>query len=65
MLLDIFMPDKDTVTVDLPLRNEVPLVMLVAQRKQTKEIVEKYPDIRTMTRQFNVQNLKEGYEVLG
>ena len=39
MLLDIFMPDKDTVTIDLPLKSDVPLVLLVAQRKQVKEIV--------------------------
>jgi hypothetical protein len=65
MLLDIFMPEKDTVTIDIPLKADSPIVLAVAQKKQVKDLTEKNLDIRTMTRQFNVTNLNQSYEVLG
>ena len=63
--MDIFMPDKDTVTIDLPVKTDVPLILAVAYKKQIKELTEKYPDIRTMTRQFKIVNMNQNYEVLG
>ena len=65
MLLDIFMPEKDTVTIDISLKADSPIVLAVAQKKQVKDLTEKNLDIRTMTRQFNVTNLNQSYEVLG
>ena len=59
------MPDKDTVTIDIPVKVNIPLVLGVAHKKQIKTLVEKSPDIKTMTRQFKVGNLNEKYEVLG
>lgn len=64
-LLDIFFPEKDTVTIDIPVKSETPLVFAVLQRKQVKEYVEKQLDIRTVTRQFKVTNMHANYEVLG
>jgi hypothetical protein len=65
MILDIFMPDKDTVTIDLPIKTDVPLVFAIAEKKRVKELTEKNLDIRTMTRQFKVTNMPQNYEVLG
>lgn len=65
MLLDIFIPDKDTVTIDIPVKTDIPLVFAVVHKKQIKELTEKSPDIKSVTRQFNVTNLGQNYEVLG
>jgi hypothetical protein len=35
-LMDIFLPEKDTVTIDLPVKSETPLVFAVLQRKMIK-----------------------------
>lgn len=59
------MPDKDTVTIDLPLNTDVPLVFAITEKKRVKEITEKYIDIRMMTRQFSIKQLSQNYEVLG
>jgi hypothetical protein len=61
MLLDIFMPDKDTVTIDLPMDTDVPLVFAVCEKKSVKDLTEKYIDIRMMTRQFVIKNLPQNY----
>ena len=66
MILDIFMPEKDTATIDLPLKTDIPLILGVIQKKQVKEFTEKYVDLKTMTRQFNVGNLSQSsFEILG
>ena len=65
MILDIFMPDRDTVTIDLPVKSDTPLVLAVAHKKQLKDLTEKSPDIKSVTRQFNVSNLVQNYQVLG
>lgn len=64
-LMDIFLPERDTVTIDLPVKAEVPLVLAVVQRKMIKEYTEKQLDVRTVTRQFKVTNMHANYEVLG
>lgn len=38
MLLDIFIPDKDTVTIDIPVKTDIPLVFAVVHKKQIKEL---------------------------
>ena len=65
MLIDIFMPQKDTATIDIPVKADLPLVLAVGQRKFVKDLVQKNLDIKTMTRQFNIANLNDKYEVLG
>jgi hypothetical protein len=59
------MPDRDTVTIDLPVHSEAPLVLALAQKKQLKELSEKHLDLRTMIRPFNIANMPPNYEVLG
>lgn len=63
--MDIFFPAKDTVTIDLPVKNDIPLVLAIVMKKQIKELTEKNLDIRTMTRQFKVGSMEANYEVLG
>ena len=55
------MPDKDTVTIDLPMDTDVPLVFAVCEKKRVKDLTEKYIDIRMMTRQFVIKNLPQNY----
>lgn len=59
------MPDKDTVTIDLPLNTDAPLVFAITEKKRVKDMTEKYIDIRMMTRQFSIKQLSQNYEVLG
>lgn len=59
------MPDRDTVTIDVPVKTDIPLVFAVAHKRQLKDLTEKHLDIKTMTRQFNVANLPQGYHILG
>jgi hypothetical protein len=61
MLLDIFMPERDLVIIDIPMKTDYPLIFAVTQKKRVKDLTEKYPDIRTMTRQFHVANLHQSY----
>lgn len=61
MLLDIFMPEKDTVTIDIPMNADVPLVLAIIDKKKVKDIMEKYIDVRMLTRQFNIKSLPQNY----
>ena len=47
------------------MRTDLPLVFAISQKKAVKDLSEKYPDIRTMTRKFQIANLNQSYEVLG
>lgn len=63
--MDIFIPQRDTVTLDIPVKTDIPMVLGVVHKKQLKEITEKSPDIRSVTKQFSVGNLGQNYQVLG
>ena len=60
-ILDIFMPDKDTVTIDIPVKTEVPLVIAVIAKKLVKEQTDKHLDLRTVTMGFKLPNMHQNY----
>ena len=59
------MPEKDTVTIDIPITTEIPLVLAIIAKKQLKELTEKHLDLRTVTKQFKVPDLPANYDILG
>jgi hypothetical protein len=65
LLYDIVFPEKDTVTIDIPVKTEVPLVFALGSKKKTKEMAENYLDIKKLAGKFKVSNLNEHYEILG
>ena len=65
MLYDILFPEKDTVTIDIPVKSELPIVFAIANKRKVKEMSESYLDIKKIVGKFKVGNLNESYEVLG
>lgn len=55
------MPDKDTVTIDIPVKTEVPLVIAVIAKKLVKEQTDKHLDLRTVTMGFKLPNMHQNY----
>lgn len=65
MLYDILFPEKDTVTIDIPVKSDVTLVFALANKKKIKEMAENYLDIKKIAGKFKISNLNDHYEVLG
>lgn len=59
------MPDKDTVTIDIPINTDIPLVLAVAEKKRVKDLTDKYLDVRKLTKPFFVNGFPQNYQILG
>ncbi len=59
------MPEKDTVTIDIPVKSDLPIVFALANKKKIKEMAESYLDIKKIAGKFKISNLNDYYEVLG
>jgi hypothetical protein len=64
-ILDLVMPERDIVTIDISVKSEIPLVLAVLAKKMVKEQTEKHLDLRTMTKQFKLSNMPNNLNVLG
>lgn len=64
-LYDILVPEKDTVTIDIPVKSDLPIVFALANKKKIKEMAESYLDIKKIAGKFKISNLNDYYEVLG
>lgn len=62
---ELIWPEKDTITIDIPVKTDVPLVFLLSLKKKMKSYIEKQLDLKMLTGQFEVKNLHKNYEVLG
>ena len=62
---ELIWPEKDTITIDIPVKSELPLVFLLANKKKMKTYIEKHLDVRMLTGSFEVKGLNNHYEVLG
>jgi hypothetical protein len=58
-------PEKDTITIDIPMKCEVPVVLLVANKKKIKAYSESNLDINKLAGRFDVNNLNNSYQILG
>lgn len=62
---ELIWPEKDTITIDIPVKADVPVVFLLSQKKKLKSYLEKHLDARMLTGSFQVRNLPTTYELLG
>jgi hypothetical protein len=62
---ELIWPEKDTITIDIPVKSDIPLVFLLSLKKKMKSYIEKQLDLKMLTGQFEVKNLHKNYEVLG
>ena len=62
---ELIWPEKDTITIDIPVRTDIPLVFLLSLKKKMKSYIEKQLDLKMLTGSFDVKNLHKNYEVLG
>lgn len=62
---ELIWPEKDMITIDIPVKSEVPLVFLLSLKKKMKSYIEKHLDIKMLTGSFEVKGLHSNYEVLG
>jgi hypothetical protein len=53
------------VTIDIPVKTEVQLVLALANKKKIKEMAENFLDIKKLAGKFKISNLNDYYEVLG
>ena len=58
-------PEKDIITIDLPMQTVTPLVFAVVPRRKVKQMTEANLDVKKLTGHFKIGNLTEAYEVLG
>jgi len=62
---ELIWPEKDTITIDIPVKTDVPLVFLISLKKKMKTYIEKHLDVRMLTGAFEIKNMHHTYEVLG
>jgi hypothetical protein len=64
-IYELIWPEKDTITIDIPVKADVPVVFLLSLKKKLKPYLEKYLDVKMLTGSFEVRNLNNNYELLG
>jgi hypothetical protein len=64
-IYEMIYPEKDTIIIDIPIKCEVPVVFLVANKKKVKSYSEANLDINKLTGRFEVNNLNNSYQILG
>lgn len=63
--LEFVFPEKDLVTIDIPMETTIPLVFCLAKKRELKALKEKCPDLNFLTKNFDVTGLNEPYRILG
>ena len=49
---ELIWPEKDTITIDIPVKTEIPLVLLLSLKRKMKAYIEKHLDVRMLTGSF-------------
>ncbi len=62
---ELIWPEKDVITIDIPVKTDIPLVFLLSLKKKMKTYIEKHLDVKMLTGAFEVKGLHQTYEVLG
>ena len=61
LIYEMIWPEKDTITIDIPLKTEIPLVFMLSLKKKMKGYIQKYLDIQMLTATFDIKNLHQNY----
>ncbi len=64
-IYELIWPEKDMITIDIPVKTEIPVVFLLSLKKKLKTYLEKHLDVKMLTGSFEIKNLNNNYEVLG
>lgn len=64
-LYELIWPEKDMITIDIPVITNIPVVFLLSLKKKMKGYIEKHLDIQMLTGSFEIKNLNASYEILG
>lgn len=65
LLYETIYPEKDLITIDIPVRIDHPIVLCIANKKKLAKTVEANIDLAKLAGSFDVKNLNGPYEVLG
>jgi hypothetical protein len=62
---ELIWPEKDMITIDIPVKTDIPVVFLLSLKKKMKSYLEKHLDVKMLTGSFEIKSLNKDYEVLG
>jgi hypothetical protein len=65
LVYEMIWPEKDLITIDIPVKSEVPIVFLLSMKKRLRAYIDKNLDVQMLTGAFEVKGLHQNYEVLG
>lgn len=58
---ELIWPEKDMITIDIPVKTDVPVVFLLALKKKMKSYIDKYLDLKMLAGSFEIKNLHNNY----
>lgn len=65
LVYEAIYPEKDIITIDIPVKIDHPIVLALVNRKKVAKTVEANIDIAKLAGSFEVKNLHQDFEVLG
>lgn len=65
MLYETIYPEKDLITIDIPVKIDHPLVLAIVNRKKVTKTVEANIDLAKLAGSFENKSLPKSFEVLG
>lgn len=64
-LYETIYPEKDLITIDIPVKIDHPIVLAIVNKKKVSKTVEANLDINKLAGSFEVKSLTQAFEVLG
>jgi len=52
LVYEMIWPEKDLITIDIPVKSEVPLVFMLSIKKRLRGYIEKHLDVQMLTGAF-------------
>lgn len=65
LIYETIWPEKDLITIDIPVKAEHPIVLCIANRKKIAKTKTAHRDIERLAGSFDVANLPTNFAVLG
>lgn len=65
IIYEIIYPEKDLITINIPVHCDTPLIFGLATKKKIKSLTESYLDLSQLTRVFEVKNVHQNFQILG
>ena len=48
-IYELIWPEKDTITIDIPVKTDIPIVFLLSLKRKTRSYLEKHLDVKMLT----------------